>query len=146
MAGEPQITLTGNITDDPELRFTPSGAAVANFTVVVNSREKQGEEWVDGEPSFYRCAVWREMAENVAETLTRGMRVVVVGRQKIRRYETQDGKQGTSVDIEVDSVGPDLRWATAKVTKAAKKSPGGGRTPARQAAPDPWASNDEPPF
>lgn len=119
MAGETTITLVGNLTGDPELRFTPSGAAVANFTVASTPRnfDRQANEWRDGESMFINCSVWRQTAENVAESLQKGMRVVVQGRLKSRSYETREGERRTVFEIDVDEVGPSLRYATAKVTK-----------------------------
>lgn len=119
MAGETIITLVGNLTGDPELRFTPSGAAVANFTVASTPRnfDRQTNEWRDGEAMFINCSVWRQTAENVAESLQKGMRVVVQGRLKSRSYETREGERRTVFEIDVDEVGPSLRYATAKVTK-----------------------------
>ncbi len=174
MAGETNITVIGNLTDDPELTFTPSGAAVANFTVASTPRtfDKQTNEWKDGDAHFLRFAAWRQMAENVAESLQKGQRVIVTGALKIRNFERQDGSKGTSVEINVEEVGPSLKWATAKVTKASRSgggdfggqgSQGGGNAnpwgqqPAAQgggSAPqqggDAWAggggSTDEPPF
>jgi single-strand DNA-binding protein len=162
------ITIVGNLTADPELRFTPSGKAVTNFTVAVNERVKnpQTQEWEDGEGSFYNCAVWGDAAENAAESLQRGLRVIVQGGLKTRSYDRKDGSKGLSVDITVDEFGPSLRWATAKVTRAARGgSNGGGNSTggqpqggyqsqgAPQGAPagDPWAAPagvgaDEPPF
>src|ERR671916_2456350 len=129
MAGETVITVIGNITGDPELRFTPSGAAVANFTVASPPRQfdRQSNEWKDGETLFMRCSVWRDAAENVAESLQRGSRVIVTGRLKSRSYETKEGEKRTVVELEVDEVGPSLRYATATVTKAARSGQGGGR-------------------
>ncbi len=120
MAGETVITVIGNLTDDPELKFTPSGAAVANFTVASTPRtfDRQTNEWKDGDALFIRCAAWRQLAENCAESLQKGQRVIVTGALKIRNYERQDGSKGTSVEINVDEIGPSLRYATAKVTKA----------------------------
>ena len=167
MAGETVITVVGNLTADPELRFTPSGAAVANFTVASTPRnfDRQSGEWKDGEALFMRCNVWRQAAENVAETLTRGMRVMVSGRLKQRSYETREGEKRTVVELEVDEVGPSLRYATAKVTKVngSRGSAGGGRNGGAAASgsgatgyDDPWgtapavgsepAAGDEPPF
>ncbi|WP_341683891.1 single-stranded DNA-binding protein [Nocardia farcinica] len=119
MAGETTITVIGNLTADPELRFTPSGQAVANFTVASTSRvfDRTANEWKDGGALFLRCAIWREAAENVAESLTRGARVVVSGRLKQRTFETRDGDRRTVVELEVDEIGPLLRYATAKVSK-----------------------------
>jgi single-strand DNA-binding protein len=128
MAGETIITLVGNLTGDPELRFTPSGAAVANFTVASTPRtfDRQTSEWRDGEAMFINCSVWRQMAENVAESLQKGMRVVVQGRLKSRSYETREGERRTVFEIDVDEVGPSLRYATAKVTKTTGGGGGGG--------------------
>jgi single-strand DNA-binding protein len=118
MQGDVIVTVVGNITADPELRFTQSGAAVANFTVVKNNRTKQGDQWVDGEPDFYRVNVWRTLAENVSESLRKGDRVIVSGKLQSRSYETREGEKRTSWEITADAVGPDLRWATAQVRKA----------------------------
>ncbi|MGD9989250.1 single-stranded DNA-binding protein [Pseudonocardia sp.] len=128
MAGETVITVVGNLTADPELRFTPSGAAVANFTVASTPRtfDRQSGEWKDGEALFLRCNVWRQAAENVAETLTRGMRVMVQGRLKQRSFETREGEKRTVVELEVDEVGPSLKYATAKVNKVSRGEGGGG--------------------
>ena len=119
MAGETPITLVGNLTADPDLRFTPSGAAVANFTVASTPRtfDRQTNEWKDGDAMFLNCSVWRQAAENVAESLTKGMRVVVSGRLKSRSYETREGEKRTVFEVDVDEVGPSLRYATAKVTR-----------------------------
>lgn len=157
MAGETVITVVGNLTADPELRFTPSGAAVANFTVASTPRsfDKQSGEWRDGEALFMRCNIWRQAAENVAETLTRGMRVVVSGRLRQRSYETREGEKRTVVELEVDEIGPSLKYATAKVNKVSRSS-GGGGFGTSGSAEDPWGSAppagtpapaaDEPPF
>jgi single-strand DNA-binding protein len=118
MQGDVIVTVVGNITADPELRFTQSGAAVANFTVVKNNRTKQGDQWVDGEPDFYRVNVWRTLAENVGESLRKGDRVIVSGKLQSRSFETREGEKRTSWEITADAVGPDLRWATAQVRKA----------------------------
>lgn len=128
MAGETPITVIGNLTDDPELKFTPSGAAVANFTVASTPRtfDRQTNEWTDGDPLFFRCAAWRQMAENVAESLQKGTRVIVQGTLKIRNFERQDGSRGTSVEINVDEIGPSLKFATAKSQRASRSSGGGG--------------------
>ena len=153
MANETTITVVGNLTADPELRFTPSGAAVANFTVASTPRtfDRNANEWKDGEALFLRCNIWRQAAENVAESLTRGARVVVTGRLKQRSYETREGEKRTVVELDADEIGPSLRWATAKVNKAergsngASSSQGGdpwGSAPATTAEP----SSDEPPF
>ncbi|HEU4544971.1 MAG TPA: single-stranded DNA-binding protein [Microlunatus sp.] len=128
MAGETQITVVGNLTGDPELRFTPSGAAVANFTVASTPRQfdKQTNEWRDGEAMFLSCSVWRQAAENVAESLVKGSRVIVSGRLKARSYETREGEKRTVFEIDVDEVGPSLRYATAKVNKTTRSGGSGG--------------------
>jgi single-strand DNA-binding protein len=164
MAGDPTLTVIGNLTADPELRFTPSGAAVANFTVASTPRmlDKASGEWKDGEALFLRCNIWRQAAENAAETLTRGMRVIVSGRLRQRSFETREGEKRTVVELEVDEIGPSLRYATAKVNKASRGSGGGGFGSTGSSAAggsgsdDPWgsappagtggAANDEPPF
>jgi len=127
MAGDTVITIIGNLTADPELRFTPSGAAVANFTVASTPRQfdRQTNEWKDGETLFMRCSVWRDAAENVAESLQRGMRVIVSGRLKSRSYETKEGEKRTVVEMDVDEIGPSLRSATAKVNKTQRGGGGG---------------------
>ncbi|MCR6649746.1 MAG: single-stranded DNA-binding protein [Cellulomonas sp.] len=146
MSGETTLTIVGNLTGDPELRFTPSGQGVANFTVASTPRtfDKAKNEWADGETLFMRCSLWREAAENVAESLTKGTRVIVSGRLVQRSYETREGEKRTVVELQVDEVGPSLRYATAKVTRAQRS--GGGGAPAG----DPWASDGvpagEPPF
>jgi single-strand DNA-binding protein len=154
MAGETLITVVGNLTDDPELRFTPSGAAVANFTVASTPRnfDKNTNEWVDGEAMFLRCSIWRQAAENVAESLQRGMRVVVQGRLKARSYETREGEKRTVFELEVDEIGPSLKFATAKVNRTSRQGGGGGYSgggggggaqagdQSRPAAADPWAT------
>jgi len=162
MAGETIITVVGNLTDDPELKFTPSGAPVANFTVASTPRtfDRQTNEWKDGDALFLRCAAWRQLAENVAESLTKGQRVIVTGALRVRQYERQDGSKGTSVEMNVDEVGPSLKFATAKVTKATRSGNAGGGggggwdQPAQQSpATDVWntggsagGSTEEPPF
>lgn len=125
MAGDTTITIVGNLTGDPELRFTPSGAAVANFTIASTPRsfDRQTNEWKDGETLFMRCSVWREAAENVAESLTRGTAVIAQGRLQSRSYETKEGEKRTVLEMQVDEIGPTLRRATAKVSKAQR---GGG--------------------
>jgi single-strand DNA-binding protein len=127
MAGDTIITIVGNITNDPELRFTPSGAAVANFTIASTPRsfDRQSNEWKDGETLFMRCSVWREAAENVAESLTRGTAVIAQGRLQSRSFETKEGEKRTVVEMQVDEIGPSLRRATAKVTKAQRGGGGG---------------------
>lgn len=128
MAGDTVITVIGNLTADPELRFTPSGAAVANFTVASTPRtfDRQSNEWKDGETLFLRCSVWREAAENVAESLQKGMRVIVQGRLKSRSYETKEGERRTVTELDVDEVGPSLRYASAKVNRNARSGGQGG--------------------
>jgi len=128
MAGDTVITIIGNITGDPELRFTPSGAAVANFTVASTPRQfdRTSNEWKDGETLFMRCSVWRDAAENVAESLQRGTRVLVSGRLKSRSYETKEGEKRTVIELDVDEVGPSLKYATAKVNRTQRGSGGGG--------------------
>jgi single-strand DNA-binding protein len=162
MAGDTNLTVVGNLTDDPELRFTPSGAAVANFTVASTPRflDKQTNEWKDGDALFLRCSVWRQAAENVAESLQRGARVIVTGRLKQRSYETKEGEKRTVYEVEVDEIGPSLRYATAKVVKGQRGGGGGGSFggggggggASSGPADDPWATpapggmSDEPPF
>ncbi|TDE98765.1 single-stranded DNA-binding protein [Occultella glacieicola] len=128
MAGDTVITVIGNLTADPELRFTPSGAAVANFTIASTPRQfdRQSNEWKDGDTLFMRCSIWREAAENVAESLTKGMRVVAQGRLVQRSYETREGEKRTVVELQVDEVGPSLRYASAKVTRTQRGGGGGG--------------------
>ena len=150
MAGDTTITVVGNLTADPELRFTPSGAAVANFTVASTPRifDRQSSEWKDGEALFLRCNIWREAAENVAESLTRGSRVIVTGRLKQRSFETREGEKRTVFEVEVDEIGPSLRYATAKVNKAsaaaavavASAAAGGGGASAGGGGPRPAAA------
>jgi single-strand DNA-binding protein len=129
MAGETTITVIGNLTSDPELRFTPSGSAVANFTIASTPRtfDRQSNEWKDGETLFLRAAVWREAAENVAESLTKGMRVIVSGRLKSRSYETKEGEKRTVIELEVDEIGPSLRYANAKVNRTQRSGGQGGQ-------------------
>lgn len=140
MAGETVITVVGNLTADPELRFTASGAAVANFTVASTPRtfDRQSGEWKDGEALFLRCNIWRQAAENTAESLTRGMRVIVSGRLRQRSFETREGEKRTVMEMEVDEVGPSLRYATAKVNKAVRQ--GGASGSFGSASDDPWSS------
>lgn len=167
MAGETIITVVGNLTADPELRFTPSGAPVANFTVASTPRtfDRTSGEWKDGDAMFLNCAVWRQAAENVAESLTKGMRVIVQGRLRSRSYETREGEKRTVFEVEVEEIGPALKYATAKVTRSSggggSYSGGGssggssggwgnqgGQQTERSAGADPWASaqSEEPPF
>jgi single-strand DNA-binding protein len=167
-AGDVTITVIGNLTDDPELRFTPSGAAVAKFRVASTPRfmDRASGEWKDGDPLFLSCTVWRQAAENVAESLQRGARVIVSGRLRQRSYETKEGEKRTVMELEVDEVGPSLRYATAKVQKMSRSSGGGfGSSSGGNASgtglggDDPWATaapaptgggggnfDDEPPF
>ena len=172
-AGDVTITVIGNLTDDPELRFTPSGAAVAKFRVASTPRflDRQSGEWKDGEPLFLACNIWRDAAEHVAESLQRGTRVIVTGRLRQRSYETREGEKRTVIELEVDEIGPSLRYATAKVQKMARSGGGGGFGASGGGRPqggnggnfdDPWATaapasgsrsgagnsnfDDEPPF
>ena len=124
-------TIVGNLTDDPELRFTPNGAPVANFTVAVTPRVKDGDSWRDGETSFFRCTAWRSLAENLAESLTKGTRVMVQGRLQQRSWETDAGEKRSVVEVQVDEAGPSLRWATAKVERTGARRPS---APARVAS------------
>ena len=176
MAGDTQITLIGNLTGDPELRFTPSGAAVANFTVASTPRtfDRQSSEWKDGDTMFLNCSIWRQAAENVAETLSKGMRVIVQGRLKSRSYDDREGNRRTVFEVDVEEVGPSLRYATAKVNRTSGQGgggwqggcgqggsherggqgggdnwqSGGSQSSNRGPANDPWASaqSEEPPF
>ncbi|MCR8576180.1 single-stranded DNA-binding protein [Streptomyces sp. Edi2] len=158
MSGETTFTMTGNVVNDPELRFTPGGAAVANFRIASTPRRfnRQSNEWEDGEPLFLGVAVWRQQAENVAESITRGMRVIVVGRLTQRQYDANDGTRRSSYEIQADEVAASLLRATAVVTKATGNTQGAqqpyGQQPqsyAQQPADDPWATQnhaDEPPF
>jgi single-strand DNA-binding protein len=158
MSGEPTITITGNLTDDPELRFTPSGAAVARFRIASTPRwyDRQSGQWRDGEPLFLSCSIWRQPAENAAESLTRGMRVIVTGRLRQRTYETREGDKRTVYELDADDIGPSLRYATAQVRKLDRTS---ARPAGHDAAgDDPWHTtpapadtggagfSDEPPF
>ena len=161
MAGETVITVIGNLTGDPELRFTPSGSAVANFTIASTPRtfDRQTNEWKDGETLFLRASIWRDAAENVAETLTKGTRVIAQGRLRTRSYETKEGEKRTSMELDVDEIGPSLRYASATVTRTQRSAGGGGfnggggqqpqgggsnwgapQQPQQQQSSDPWAS------
>jgi len=152
VAGETVITVVGNLTGDPELRFTPSGAAVASFTVASTPRtlDKATNEWKDGDALFLRCSIWRQAAENVAESLQKGMRVVVQGRLQQRSYDTKEGEKRTVYEMQVDEVGPSLKYATAKVNKTTRGSGQGGGggfggaptggSGGGAPADDPWAS------
>lgn len=148
MAGETTITVIGNLCDDPELRYTPNGAAVAKFRIASTPRQfdKTKGEYVDGEPLFLACQIWRQAAENVAESLSRGSRVIVSGRLRQRSYETKEGEKRTVMELDVDEIGPSLRYATAKVQKMQRSSGGGGfgSSGTSPAAEDPWAN--DPPF
>ncbi len=161
MAGDTELTVIGNLTADPELRFTPSGAAVASFTVASTPRsfDKETGGWKDGDALFLRCNIWRQAAENVAESLTRGARVIVHGRLKQRSFETAAGEKRTVVELDVDEIGPSLKFATAQVRKADRSQGGGGGWSNTPPPEDPWASQrpaqhntpasnyaDEPPF
>ena len=174
MAGDTVITIIGNLTSDPELRFTPSGAAVADFTIASTPRtlDRQTQEWKDGEALFLRCNVWRQMAEHVAGSLTRGSRVMAQGRLKQRSFETKEGEKRTVVEMEVDEIGPSLRYATASVSKVSRSGDGprggsgvgsgggisvgsgsgdGRDGTGRGGSPDPWGApvgglSEEPPF
>ena len=131
MASDNQIIIVGNLTDDPELRYTPNGAAVAKFRVAVNRRFKdEAGNWKDGETSYFTVNAWRTLAENVAESLTRGTRVVVAGRLQMRSWENQEGEKRTVVEIEADEIGPSLRWATAKVERQGRSGGGDWSAPA----------------
>ena len=142
-----QVTLVGNLTDDPELRYTPSGTPVASFTVAINRRfrDPASGEWKDGETSFIRCNVWRQQAENAAESLAKGTRAIVVGRLRQRSWETPEGQRRSVTEVEVENVGPSLEWATASVTKSARSD---GEAPAfvGAGASDNGAADEEPPF
>jgi len=140
MAGETTTSIVGNLVSDAELRFTPSGAAVANFTIASTPRsfDKTTNEWKDGDALFLRCSAWRQAAEHIAESLTKGMRVIAQGRLKQRSYETKEGEKRTVVELEVDEIGPSLKYATAKVTKAARESSAG--KPATASSDDPWST------
>jgi len=158
-AGDTVITIVGNLVDDPELRFTPSGAAVAKFRIASTPRylDKATNEWKDGDSLFLSCNVWRQAAENVAESLQRGMRVIVQGRLKQRSYETKEGEKRTVFEVEVDDVGPSLRNATAKVAKTGRSGANSGGASGPASTEDPWANSssgwgspagsfEEPPF
>ena len=157
MANETTLNITGNLVEDPELRFTPSGAAVANFKIASTPRtfDRQSNQWKDGEALFLRCAAWKDLAENVAESLTKGMRVIIEGRLKSRSYETKEGEKRTVIELEVDEIGPSLKYATAKVQRTQRNNnsssfgnqqpqPSGfGPSTAQQ---DPWANQSQPTF
>jgi len=144
MAGETIITVVGNLTADPELRYTQGGLAVANFTIASTPRtfDRAANDWKDGEALFLRASCWREFAEHVAGSLTKGSRVVATGRLKQRSYETKEGEKRTSIELEVDEIGPSLRYATAQVTRASGGSSSGGARPQGGAVADePWAAS-----
>ena len=148
MAGETVITVVGNLTSDPELRYTQNGLAVANFTIASTPRnfDRASNDWKDGEALFLRASVWREFAEHVAGSLTKGSRVIVTGRLKQRSYETKEGEKRTSFEIEVDEIGPSLRYATAQVTRTSSREGGQGGGGAQggnrgQVADEPWAAS-----
>jgi single-strand DNA-binding protein len=152
VANDNQVMLVGNLTDDPELRFTPNGAAVANFRLAVTPRVREGDSWKDGETSFFRINVWRQQAENVAETLQKGARCIVVGRLRTRSWETPEGEKRSVTEVEADEIGPSLKFATAKVERSSRGGSGGGGGGGGD-----WAGsaagaskggqfNDEPPF
>ena len=151
MAGETVITVVGNLTSDPELRYTQNGLAVANFTIASTPRsfDRAANDWKDGEALFLRASVWREFAEHVAGSLTKGSRVVATGRLKQRSYETKEGEKRTSIELEVDEIGPSLRYATAQVTRAASSREGGGGgggqfgggAQSRGQVDEPWAAS-----
>ncbi|GAA3357889.1 single-stranded DNA-binding protein [Saccharopolyspora gregorii] len=152
MAGETPTTIVGNLTADPELRYTQSGTPVANFTIASTPRtfDRESGQWQDGEALFLRCTLWRQPAENVSETLTRGARVLVQGRLRQRSFHTKEGEKRTTIELDVDEIGPSLRFATAKVNKAARTTnglndgTGAGQDP--WSAPTPEGQNDEAPF
>jgi len=156
MSGETILTVVGNLTAEPELKFTASGAAVANFTVASTplNFDKNSGEWKDGSPLFLRCTLWRQPAENVAESLTRGSRVIVTGRLQQRSFETREGEKRTVIELAVDEIGPSLRYATAKVNKAARQNGAGGNQQGNPPTGDPWSGGtanvggytEEPPF
>jgi single-strand DNA-binding protein len=167
VAGDTLITVIGNLTGDPELRYTPSGAAVANFTIASTPRafDRASGDWKDGDTLFMRCSLWREAAENAAESLVKGMRVIAQGRLVQRNFETREGEKRTVIELQVEEMGPSLRYASAKVTRTGRSGQGGGGgypapaagyAPAQGAAPmpadDPWAApgvpgpDSEPPF
>ncbi len=154
MAVGNQVVLVGNLTDDPELRYTPSGVPVASFTVAVNRRQRDpvSGEWKDGETSFIRCNVWRQQAENAAESLTKGTRALVVGRLRQRSWETTEGQKRSVTEVEVENVGPSLEWATASVTKTSRSDSGevpafaGGAAAGSGGSENGSAADEEPPF
>jgi single-strand DNA-binding protein len=147
VAVDNQVMLVGNLTDDPELRFTPNGAAVANFRLAVTPRVREGDSWKDGETSFFRINVWRQQAENVAETLQKGARCIVVGRLRTRSWETPEGEKRSVTEVEADEIGPSLKFATAKVERASRSGSSGGDWAGSAAGASKGGQfNDEPPF
>jgi single-strand DNA-binding protein len=149
VANDNQVMLVGNLTDDPELRFTPNGAAVANFRLAVTPRVREGDSWKDGETSFFRINVWRQQAENVAETLQKGTRCIVVGRLRTRSWETPEGEKRSVTEVEADEIGPSLKFATAKVERSSRGgsgSGGGDWAGSNAGASKGGQFNDEPPF
>ena len=149
MAGETIITVVGNLTADPELRYTQNGLAVANFTIASTPRtfDRQANEWKDGEALFLRASVWREFAEHVAGSLTKGSRVIASGRLKQRSYETKEGEKRTTMELDIDEIGPSLRWATAQVVKSERRAAGdGGYEPPTPSGPPATYDSDEEPF
>jgi single-strand DNA-binding protein len=150
VANDNQVMLVGNLTDDPELRFTPNGAAVANFRLAVTPRVREGDSWKDGETSFFRINVWRQQAENVAETLQKGTRCIVVGRLRTRSWETPEGEKRSVTEVEADEIGPSLKFATAKVERSSRGGSGGGGggdwAGSAAGASKGGQFNDEPPF
>lgn len=136
---KPILTIVGNLTADPELRFTKAGKAVASLNVAVSERVKEGDQWKDGETTYWRCTAWDALAEHVGDSLAKGNRVIVTGPVSSRTYETREGEKRTTYEITADAVGPDLKWATAKVTKAGKATGGFGQP----AAEDPWAAGSK---
>jgi len=147
VAVDNQVMLVGNLTDDPELRFTPNGAAVANFRLAVTPRVREGDQWRDGETSFFRINVWRQQAENIAETLQKGTRCIVVGRLRTRSWETPEGEKRSVTEVEADEVGPSLKFATAKVERSSRGGSGGsGEGGGSGGSSKGGQFNDEPPF
>jgi single-strand DNA-binding protein len=146
VAVDNQVMLVGNLTDDPELRFTPNGAAVANFRLAVTPRVREGDSWKDGETSFFRINVWRQQAENVAETLQKGTRCIVVGRLRTRSWETPEGEKRSVTEVEADEIGPSLKFATAKVERSSRGGSGGDWAGSSAGASKGGQFNDEPPF
>lgn len=144
MSNDNTVTLCGNVTRDPELRFTPTGVAVANLGIAINTKRKEGDQWVDGDPQYYDVTVWRELAENVAASVTKGMRIIVFGRLDFRTWETDDGQTRTKVEIVAESIGPDLRWAAASVQRVEKGASGGDRPFGREPAAAAMGVDEEP--